>query len=106
MNSSKSSSFTNNSASIRSISRLFLVRFCSSIIPNEVAKRAGGFSGSCSVPRLPNVVIGLDYRLDELKHRLLKDDDNQVLTVSTPGGCGKTTLAKMVCHDGELKLKV
>ncbi|KAJ9562330.1 hypothetical protein OSB04_007490 [Centaurea solstitialis] len=67
-----------------------------------VTKRAGGFSGSCSVPGLPDVVIGLDYHLEELKRRLLKDD-NQVLTVSAPGGCGKTTLAKMVCHDDEIK---
>ncbi|XP_024978015.1 probable disease resistance protein At5g66900 [Cynara cardunculus var. scolymus] len=67
-----------------------------------VTERAGGFSGSCSVPGLPDVIIGLDHHLDELKRRLLKDD-NQVLTVSAPGGCGKTTLAKMVCHDNEIK---
>ncbi|KAE9466859.1 hypothetical protein C3L33_01208, partial [Rhododendron williamsianum] len=27
----------------------------------------------------------------------------QVVVVSAPGGCGKTTLAKMVCHDEEIK---
>ncbi|XP_024978676.1 probable disease resistance protein At5g66900 [Cynara cardunculus var. scolymus] len=69
---------------------------------SAVTERAGGFSGSCSVPGLPDVIIGLDYHLEELKRRLLKDD-NQVLTVSAPGGCGKTTLAKMVCHDNEIK---
>ncbi|GJW91445.1 probable disease resistance protein [Tanacetum coccineum] len=67
-----------------------------------VTERAGGFSSSCSVPGLPDVVVGLDYHLQELKRRLLKND-NQVLTISAPGGCGKTTLIKLLCHDNDVK---
>ncbi|KAI3726255.1 hypothetical protein L1987_66052 [Smallanthus sonchifolius] len=67
-----------------------------------VTERAGGFSSSCSVPGLPDFIVGLDFHLQEVKRLLLKDD-NQVLTVSAPGGCGKTTLAKMLCHDNEIK---
>lgn len=67
-----------------------------------VTKQAGGFSDSCSVPGLPDVIIGLDSHLQQLKRMLLKDD-NQVLTVSAAGGCGKTTLVKMLCHDNEIK---
>ncbi|KAK9054077.1 hypothetical protein SSX86_025153 [Deinandra increscens subsp. villosa] len=69
---------------------------------STVTKRAGGFSSSCNVPGLPDFIVGLDFHLRELKRMLLKDHD-QVLTVSAPGGCGKTTLAKMLCHDNEIK---
>ncbi|KAK9067098.1 hypothetical protein SSX86_014423 [Deinandra increscens subsp. villosa] len=55
-----------------------------------------------SVPGLPDFIVGLDVHLRELKRMLLKDA-NQVLIVSAPGGCGKTTLAKMLCHDDEIK---
>ncbi|MFS7942499.1 putative P-loop containing nucleoside triphosphate hydrolase [Helianthus anomalus] len=34
---------------------------------------------------------------------MLLKDDIQVLTVSAPGGCGKTTLAKILCHDNDIK---
>ncbi|KAI3704677.1 hypothetical protein L1987_74904 [Smallanthus sonchifolius] len=44
----------------------------------------GGFSGSCSVPGLPEFVIGLDRHLAELKDMLLKDA-TRVLVVSAPG---------------------
>ncbi|KAK9054078.1 hypothetical protein SSX86_025154 [Deinandra increscens subsp. villosa] len=69
---------------------------------STVTKRAGGFSSSCNVPGLPDFIVGLDFHLRELKRMLLKDHD-QVLTVSAPGGCGKTTLANMLCHDEEIK---
>ncbi|PWA49208.1 Disease resistance protein [Artemisia annua] len=67
-----------------------------------VTERAGGFSSSCSVPGLPDVVVGLDIHLQEVKRRLM-NDGNQVLTVSAPGGCGKTTLIKLLCHDHDVK---
>ncbi|PWA58352.1 Disease resistance protein [Artemisia annua] len=63
---------------------------------------AVGFPGSCGVPGLPEVIVGFDHRLAELKYRLLKDD-TKVLVISAPGGCGKTTLAKMLCHDKDIK---
>ncbi|KAI3777086.1 hypothetical protein L1987_46880 [Smallanthus sonchifolius] len=69
---------------------------------STVAKRAGGFSSSPNVLGLPDVIVGLNFHLKELKRVLLKED-NQVVTVSAPGGCGKTTLAKMLCHDDEIK---
>ncbi|KAK1433030.1 hypothetical protein QVD17_09934 [Tagetes erecta] len=69
---------------------------------STVTERAGGFSSSCSVPKLQDFIIGFDVHLQELK-RLLFKDANQVLIVSAPGGCGKTTLVKMLCHDNEIK---
>ncbi|KAI7729324.1 hypothetical protein M8C21_018544 [Ambrosia artemisiifolia] len=57
---------------------------------------------SCIVPRLPEHIVGFNLHLEELKRRLL-NYDTQVLVVSGPGGCGKTTLAKMLCHDNEIK---
>lgn len=67
-----------------------------------VNKRAGGFSSSCKVPGLPDFIVGLDFHVQELKRVLLKDN-NQVVTVSAPGGCGKTTLVKTLCHDNEIE---
>ncbi|KAM0067617.1 putative powdery mildew resistance protein, RPW8 [Helianthus debilis subsp. tardiflorus] len=57
----------------------------------------------CRVPRLPEHVVGFNVHLQELKRRLL-NYDTEVLVVSGPGGCGKTTLAKMLCHDNEIKV--
>ncbi|KAL8199358.1 hypothetical protein R6Q57_012926 [Mikania cordata] len=74
-------------------------------VMSTITKRAGGFSSFCNVPGppgLPDLIVGLDFHLKELKRLLLKID-NQVMTVSAPGGCGKTTLAKMLCHDDEIK---
>ncbi|MFS7974019.1 putative powdery mildew resistance protein, RPW8 [Helianthus anomalus] len=69
---------------------------------STVSNQAGGFSSSFGVPELRDFIVGLDAHLQELK-RILLNDTNQVLTVSAPGGCGKTTLAKMLCHDNEIK---
>ncbi|MFS7974028.1 putative powdery mildew resistance protein, RPW8 [Helianthus anomalus] len=69
---------------------------------STVSNQAGGFSSSFGVPELRDFIVGLDAHLQELK-RILLNDANQVLTVSAPGGCGKTTLAKMLCHDNEIK---
>ncbi|XP_076922158.1 putative disease resistance protein At5g66900 [Bidens hawaiensis] len=69
---------------------------------STITKQPSGLSSSGSVPQLPDIIIGFDIHLKELKRVLLKDA-NQVVTVSAPGGCGKTTLAKMLCHDNEIK---
>ncbi|MFS7968322.1 putative P-loop containing nucleoside triphosphate hydrolase [Helianthus anomalus] len=69
---------------------------------STVTNRACGFSSSCCVPGLSDFIVRLDAHLQELK-RILLNDANQVLTDSDLGGCGKTTLAKIICHDNEIK---
>ncbi|KAL2489744.1 putative disease resistance protein [Forsythia ovata] len=63
---------------------------------------SNGFSGWCGVPGVPDFVVGLDTQLQELKAMLLKDGV-PLLVLSAPGGCGKTTLAKLLCNDDEIK---
>ncbi|KAG2724548.1 hypothetical protein I3760_01G023000 [Carya illinoinensis] len=57
---------------------------------------------SCVVPRLRDFVIGLDVPLEELKMQLLKVEVS-MLVLTAPGGCGKTTLVKMLGHDDQIK---
>lgn len=64
----------------------------------------GGVSSWGSVPGLRDLVIGFDEPLKDLKKMLLKDKKTVTL-ISAPGGCGKTTLAKMLCQDPEIKGK-
>nr|GLL26486.1 probable disease resistance protein At5g66900 [Ipomoea trifida] len=66
------------------------------------------FSGWSDAPAVLDVVVGLDVPLQELKKMVLKVEDDErepVLVISAPGGCGKTTLAKMLCHDLEITAK-
>ncbi|POO02736.1 Powdery mildew resistance protein [Trema orientale] len=58
--------------------------------------------GGWAVPEAPDYIVGLDKPLEELKMELLKGD-RSVLVVTAPGGGGKTTLAKKLCQDGEIK---
>ncbi|KAK1359988.1 hypothetical protein POM88_044462 [Heracleum sosnowskyi] len=60
------------------------------------------FSGFGAVPGAPNGVVGLDQPLKEFKEMLLKDEV-RIKVISAPGGCGKTTLAKMLCHDPDFQ---
>ncbi|KAF2295194.1 hypothetical protein GH714_032011 [Hevea brasiliensis] len=65
-----------------------------------------GFAGVCSPPGLKVVPVGLEIALQDLKEKLLKDDEvSQVIAVSAPGGCGKTTLATALCQDANVKGK-
>ncbi|KAG6729373.1 hypothetical protein I3842_01G025400 [Carya illinoinensis] len=57
---------------------------------------------SCVVPRFRDFVIGLDVPLKELKMQLLKVEVS-MLVLTAPGGCGKTTLVKMLGHDDHIK---
>lgn len=50
----------------------------------------------------PDFTVGLDLPLKVLKKQLLKEKEQHVL-LTAPGGCGKTTLAKMLCQDEEIK---
>nr|XP_048335018.1 probable disease resistance protein At5g66900 [Ziziphus jujuba var. spinosa] len=59
---------------------------------------------SCHVPALPSLIVGLDEPLRELKTRLV-ESDRRVLVVTAAGGCGKTLLAQMFCHDNEVKAR-
>lgn len=65
-------------------------------------------SSGCSsdVPLLKGDVVGFGYRVNDLKEKVLKDSVNdgcQVVLVSAAGGCGKTTLVTMLCHDPGIK---
>ncbi|KAJ9170745.1 hypothetical protein P3X46_018828 [Hevea brasiliensis] len=65
-----------------------------------------GFVGVCSPPGLKVVPVGLEIPVKDLKGKLLKDDEvSQVIVVSAPGGCGKTTLATALCQDANIKDK-
>ncbi|XP_052204508.1 probable disease resistance protein At5g66900 isoform X2 [Diospyros lotus] len=65
---------------------------------------ASGFLRRCGVPKAPDFVVGFKEPLQMLKARLLKDKE-QLVVLSAPGGWGKTTLAKLLCHDHESKEK-
>ncbi|CAI9775608.1 unnamed protein product [Fraxinus pennsylvanica] len=73
-----------------------------SIQDNGRSVNSNGFSGWCGVPGVPDFVVGLDAQLQELKGMLLKDGV-PIVVLSAPGGCGKTTLAKLLCNDDEIK---
>ncbi|KAI8031767.1 putative disease resistance protein [Camellia lanceoleosa] len=61
-----------------------------------------GIAGWCEVPGVPNFVVGFEEPLQELKTMVLEGGE-QVVAISGPGGCGKSTLAKMLCHDKEIE---
>jgi hypothetical protein len=56
----------------------------------------------CAIPAAPDFPVGLDFPLKELKLQLLKEEVS-ALVLTAPGGCGKTTLVKMLCHDKQIK---
>ncbi|CAA2963296.1 Hypothetical predicted protein [Olea europaea subsp. europaea] len=65
----------------------------------DVAMRIASFSALGA----PDFVVGYDVQLRELKAMLLKDGV-PIVVLSTPGGSGKTTLAKLLCNDDEIKV--
>ncbi|XP_042494856.1 putative disease resistance protein At5g47280 isoform X2 [Macadamia integrifolia] len=58
--------------------------------------------GLFKVPDLPGSVVGFDIPLKELKNELFKENVT-VLGLCAPGGCGKSTLAAMLCQDEEVR---
>jgi hypothetical protein len=66
---------------------------------NDIRARMNGV-GSCAVPEPPDFTVGLDGPLRGLKMELLKKEVS-ILVLTAPGGCGKTTLVKMLCRDEE-----
>ncbi|CAI9775600.1 unnamed protein product [Fraxinus pennsylvanica] len=73
-----------------------------SVQDNDRNVNSYGFAGWCGVPGVTGFVVGLDVQLQELKAMLLKDGV-PIVVLSAPGGCGKTTLAKLLCNDDEIK---
>ncbi|PWA86249.1 NB-ARC domains-containing protein [Artemisia annua] len=61
-----------------------------------------------SVPRLPRGIVAFKEPLEKLKAKVLANIDNddfdvsKIVVVSAAGGCGKTTLVKMLCHDSDI----
>jgi len=53
-------------------------------------------------PEPPQITVGLDKPMKDLKNELFKDGMSTVV-LTAPGGCGKTTLAKKLCHDEAIK---
>ena len=56
----------------------------------------------CAVRDPPDFTVGLDMPMKELKTLLLKEEV-QLLLLTAPGGCGKTTLVQMLCQDDEIR---
>ncbi|KAJ8567226.1 hypothetical protein K7X08_019434 [Anisodus acutangulus] len=63
-----------------------------------------GLSGWSDVPQVPDSVVGFQVPLQELKLKLLEGKD-QIVVLSAPADCGKTTLAAMVCQEDDIKAK-
>ncbi|CAI9304509.1 unnamed protein product [Lactuca saligna] len=69
------------------------------------------------VPALPSGIVPFDELLEKLKAEVVAGIDGggdgssmdyeylSVLVVAAPGGCGKTTLVKMLCHDPGIEEK-
>ncbi|XP_075655805.1 putative disease resistance protein At5g66900 [Castanea sativa] len=56
----------------------------------------------CTVRDPPDFIVGLDMPMKELKTLLLKEEV-QLLLLTAPGGCGKTTLVQMLCQDDQIR---
>uniref|UniRef100_A0A7N2M066 RPW8 domain-containing protein n=1 Tax=Quercus lobata TaxID=97700 RepID=A0A7N2M066_QUELO len=75
----------------------------------SISKRMGSFrvvetptGSSHGVAGPRDLIVGLDMPIKELKTLLLKKEV-QLLLLTAPGGCGKTTMVKMLCQDEEIK---
>ncbi|XP_004305984.1 PREDICTED: probable disease resistance protein At5g66900-like [Fragaria vesca subsp. vesca] len=60
---------------------------------------------STEIPELPEVIVGLEAPLKDLKTELLGNEGFSMLVVTAPGGCGKTTLATNFCTDHGIRDK-
>ncbi|XP_016553925.1 probable disease resistance protein At5g66900 [Capsicum annuum] len=65
---------------------------------------SNGFLGWSDVPPIPDFVVGFQVPRQDLKLKLLQEKD-QVLVLSAPPGCGKSTLAAVVCQEDDIKEK-
>ncbi|KAK4712246.1 hypothetical protein R3W88_006759 [Solanum pinnatisectum] len=63
-----------------------------------------GFSGLSNMPQVSDSMVGFEVPLHELKQKLkLLQEKDQVLVLSAPPGCGKTTLAAKLCQEDDIK---
>ena len=65
-------------------------------------KKFGIRTLSCAVSRPRDYIVGLELPLKELK-QLLSNKEESLLLLTALGGCGKTTLVRMLCWDDEIK---
>ncbi|KAL3722206.1 hypothetical protein ACJRO7_034557 [Eucalyptus globulus] len=82
-------------------------RLISSRKANSVVLQSGfGASGNLAVPDAPDFVVGsvVEASLRKLREQLLEEGVS-VIVVTAPGGCGKTTLLKKLCHDIDIEGK-
>ncbi|KAF8012525.1 hypothetical protein BT93_I0628 [Corymbia citriodora subsp. variegata] len=79
---------------------------CSSQANRGAIQSGLGAFGNLAVPAAPAFMVGseMEKSMREIKLRLLKEGA-RVIVVTAPGGCGKTTLIKKLCHDREIKGK-
>ncbi|KAK9076982.1 hypothetical protein SSX86_005317 [Deinandra increscens subsp. villosa] len=88
------------------------------VLPEEIRKLGGLetlYMKGFGVPMLRGGIVSFEKPLNELKAKILADfdesvmeikdyrDGNSVVVVVAGGGCGKTTLVTMLCHDYEIQ---
>ncbi|GJV67005.1 probable disease resistance protein [Tanacetum coccineum] len=90
------------------VKRVHQMKELSLVVKNAKAKLERG-SWLSHVHVLKDIVIGFDEQVMDLKRVLLKEslrggvDDSHAVVISGGAGCGKTTLATMLCHDPEIE---
>ncbi|KAJ7951221.1 NBS-LRR disease resistance protein [Quillaja saponaria] len=76
-------------------------------IDGHKLQRSGGLqtkTGLCAAPQPPDFTVGLDLHVPKLRRQLLKVGSS-VIVLTGVGGLGKTTLAKTLCWDDDVKDK-
>jgi len=82
-----------------------LMESSNSILANAEALQSElEVSGDLAVPAAPDFMVGSEVvaSLSLLKEQLLQEGAS-VIVVTAPGGCGKTTLLKKLCHEAAIK---
>ncbi|XP_048128310.1 probable disease resistance protein At5g66900 [Rhodamnia argentea] len=78
-----------------------------SVLSNGGALQSGLEAfGNLAVPAAPDFIVGLEVEasLRQLQEQLLEKGAS-VIIVTAPGGCGKTTLLKKLCHEAAIEGK-